>query len=268
MVFVALCYSLLWSWYLPGRQQYVLFNETASSLMPITCGVPQGSVLVHYYFWLIMLMIWKINWNVWKSFKLALLCATAQQNYCLLAGVRHPSVAHPSVKSVFSKPSSDLMPNFVKDYLCSPAVHHISKDFFSKFLFFYDICFFFSFSLTWDHMGVKISNDISESTYQIHSKKSCHSPSGGLYQYCSKNCEISKFGFLPIFFPFSLTRDHMGVKVSNDICSESIHQICSPKFMCTPGRISTKAGKRIVKFEMLTFFSVFLWPFNMVVNGE
>ena len=56
------------------------------------------------------------------------------------------------------------------------------------------------------------------------------------YQNCSKNWEISNFGFLPVFvFSFSLTWDHMGVKVSNYICSESIHQICSPKFMYAPG---------------------------------
>ncbi len=41
MVFVALCYHGL----KVDRQQYVLFNETKSSLMPITCEVPQGSVL-------------------------------------------------------------------------------------------------------------------------------------------------------------------------------------------------------------------------------
>ncbi len=52
-------------------------------------------------------------------------------------------------------------------------------------------------------MGVKISNDISsESTHQIHSQKIMHTPGEGLYQSCSKNCEISNFGFLPIFFVF------------------------------------------------------------------
>ncbi len=50
-------------------------------------------------------------------------------------------------------------------------------------------------------MGVKISNDISsESTHQIHSQKIMHTPGEGLYQSCSKNCEISNFGFLAIFF--------------------------------------------------------------------
>ncbi len=50
-------------------------------------------------------------------------------------------------------------------------------------------------------MGVKISNDISsESMQQIHSQKIIHNHREGLYQSCSKNCEISNFGFLAIFF--------------------------------------------------------------------
>ncbi len=50
-------------------------------------------------------------------------------------------------------------------------------------------------------MGVKISNDISsDSTHQIHFPKIMHTPGEGLYQSCSKNCEISNFGFLAFFF--------------------------------------------------------------------
>ncbi len=50
-------------------------------------------------------------------------------------------------------------------------------------------------------MGVKISNDISsENMQQIHSQKIMHTPGEGLYQICSKNCEISNFGFLANFF--------------------------------------------------------------------
>ncbi len=55
----------------------------------------------------------------------------------------------------------------------------------------------------------------------------------GLYKSCVKICEILNFGFLPFFF-VSLTWDRMGVKVSNDIASETTHQICSLKFMRTP----------------------------------
>ncbi len=42
--------------------------------------------------------------------------------------------------------------------------------------------FFFSFSLTWDHMGRKTSNDISESAQQICSQKFMHTPRKGIYQ--------------------------------------------------------------------------------------
>ncbi len=50
-------------------------------------------------------------------------------------------------------------------------------------------------------MGVKISNDISsDSMQQIHSQKIMHTPGEGLYQSCSKNCELSNFGVWAIFF--------------------------------------------------------------------
>ncbi len=60
--------------------------------------------------------------------------------------------------------------------------------------------FFFSFSLTWDHMGEKTSNYIlSESEQQICSQKVMHTPRKGLYQSYVKNCEFSNFRFLAIF---------------------------------------------------------------------
>ncbi len=47
---------------------------------------------------------------------------------------------------------------------------------------------YFSFSLKWDHMGVKVSNDISpERAHQICSAKFMDTPGEGLYQSCSKN---------------------------------------------------------------------------------
>ncbi len=68
----------------------------------------------------------------------------------------------------------------------------------------------------------------SLSNNHVHSKVD-------LYQSYSKNCEISSFGLLPIFFVlFSLTWDHITVKVSNDIFSESTHLICFSKFMHIP----------------------------------
>ncbi len=50
-------------------------------------------------------------------------------------------------------------------------------------------------------MGEKTSNGISsESAQQICSGKFMHTARNGLYQSCIKNCEISNFGFLAIFF--------------------------------------------------------------------
>ena len=57
-------------------------------------------------------------------------------------------------------------------------------------------------------MEENISNDISsESTHQTHSPKVIHTPRDGLYQSCSKNCEISNFDF---FFVFNNIGPHRG----------------------------------------------------------
>ena len=135
-------------------------------------------------------------------FILALLCATAQQIYYRHVCVRRPSGRCPW--NPFSQnPSSRLMLNFGGKV----PFHHISR----PFLFFENVAFlicydFFSFSLTWDHMGEKTSNDISsEITSHIHSKK-IHAysitPRREVYQSCSKKCEISNVGFFCIVFYF------------------------------------------------------------------
>ncbi len=138
-----------------------------------------------------------INWqlcNHWGFFSSTLCYCTAE----LLS-----SRGRPSVDILFSETVKWIDTKFYwQVYL-----HHISKPFvlFFKILNFWFFTFFFS-----DHMGVKISNDIpSQSTYQIHSQKSCillQSLYQSLYQSCSKNCEISNFGFLAIFFLFFFGR--------------------------------------------------------------
>ena len=66
------------------------------------------------------------------------------------------------------------------------------------------------------------------------SKKKTYSPKEDLYQSCSKTCEKLKFSdFCHFIFPF-LAWDHVGVKVSSDISSESTDQIHSPKLMYSP----------------------------------
>ncbi len=67
---------------------------------------------------------------------------------------------------------------------------------FLRFFILFSFYTFLSFSLTWDHMGGKISNDIaSEIKQQIHSRYS--------YQSWLKNeLRNSNFGFLPFFVCF------------------------------------------------------------------
>ncbi len=71
-------------------------------------------------------------------------------------------------------------------------------------------------------MGGKISNDSSESTQQIQSHTFMRTPKP------VKNLCNFKFYIFDNLFSFSLTWDHMGVKISNDI-SETTHQIHYPK---------------------------------------
>ena len=83
-------------------------------------------------------------------------------------------------------------------------IHHISRIFFIFFKivnFYFFFLRFFSFSSTWDHMGGKISNDISsESTHHIHSKKIMHTFKNGLSTKVVQR--IVKFPILDFFrFP-------------------------------------------------------------------
>ncbi len=82
-------------------------------------------------------------------------------------------------------------------------------------------------------MGEKNSDDISsESTHQIHSKKACIIL-GRVSTKVVQRIVNLKVWIFDKYFSFSLTWDHMEVKVSNDISSERTHY--PPKFMDTPG---------------------------------
>ncbi len=104
--------------------------------------------------------IWNKSWSL-RDFSvhfwfLAMLCATAQQSYCRHVGVCSPS----SIRKTFSEHVKHINAKFGGKV----PFHHISRAFFlflfSKFCIF-DFLRFFSFSLTWDHMGEKTSNGIS-----------------------------------------------------------------------------------------------------------
>ncbi len=90
-----------------------------------------------------------------------------------------------------------------------------------------------------------------------------HTPREGLYFRPTKIAQrIVKFQILDFvnfffFFLVLLTWDHMRIKVSNDISSERTHQICSQMSCILLARVSTKAVKRIVKFESLHFVAFF-----------
>ena len=92
--------------------------------------------------------------------------------------------------------------------------HHISRPFFFfclfcfflenfAFLIFYE---YFSCSLTWDHREKKPQTTsllkLRNTDSLQKKKKNMHTCREGLYQSCKKICEISNFGFLPIFFFF------------------------------------------------------------------
>ena len=48
--------------YLRSRNQTVISNEQESEMKETLCGVPQGSILVHYYFWFTsMIYHWYLN---------------------------------------------------------------------------------------------------------------------------------------------------------------------------------------------------------------
>ncbi len=62
---------------------------------------------------------------------------------------------------------------------------------------------FFIFSLTWDHMGGKCSNDISsETTQQIFFQKFTYTLGKRRHRRASKNCEIPDLEFLVFCFYF------------------------------------------------------------------
>ncbi len=97
---------------------------------------------------------------------LALLVFT-QQSYCRSAGFRRPSV-----NKGFSETATWIGTKFYGKL----PIHNISRPFFILFFFsnfsiFKFLPFFFSFSLTWDPMGAKISKRYSSLSFHSISTK-------------------------------------------------------------------------------------------------
>ncbi len=105
---------------------------------------------------------------------------------------RRPSVIRrSSIDIVFSDTTERINAKFLGNVPIISRGHFI---FVFQYLKFWIFMLFFSFSLTYYHMGDKISNDISsESTNQIHSQKLMYTPREGLYQNYLKNYKISNF---------------------------------------------------------------------------
>ncbi len=143
---------------------------------------------------------------------LPLLCATAGAELLssrltwasvLCASVR-PSV-RPSIKPIFSEPVKQINAKFGRKV----PFHHISRPVFSVFkilhLWFFTL-FFFSFSLTWDHIAEK---NVWKYTTDLL-QKIIHTPKKGLYQNCRSltapsdfiwgDPKRSAFGFFFFFF--------------------------------------------------------------------
>ncbi len=101
------------------------------------------------------------------------------------------------------------------------------------------------------------SKDTSEIIHQIHSP-----------MVSTKVVErIVKF-LMFAFFPFSLTLNHMGVKNSNNISSESTHGIHSTTPYILVGRVSAKVVKFIVKNERLNLCHFFCSFYFAVQHGN
>ncbi len=86
-----------------------------------------------------------------------------------------------------------------------------------------------------------------------------HTSRKGLYQSCSKNCEISIFGFLPFFFFFVFV--NMGPYGGNSFKRHLLWNNTPDLLPKIPvyswGRVSNTVVKRIVKFEDLDFWQFF-----------
>ena len=116
---------------------------------------------------------------------LALLCATAQESYCRHAGVRSPSVRRPSLKPVCSETVKQIK---IKFWEKLPVHHHISRLFFFVFQN-------LQFNVNMGPYGRQKFQ--KPSPLKVHNrftpKIECILLGGGLYQTCSKNCEILPF---------------------------------------------------------------------------
>ncbi len=125
-------------------------------------------------------------------------CATTQQSDCRHVGIRRPSI----VKPIFSEPVKQINAKFGGKV---PLTISIPVIFFFEFKAFDFYIFFFSFSLTWDHMGKKLQTTSPLKVLtKFTPKKSCILLGGSLPKLY-KDWRNFKFWIFTKFLPFSLT---------------------------------------------------------------
>ena len=167
-----------------------------------------------------------------------------------------PPVRRPSVKPIFAETAKRINAKFGgKLYLSTISPNIFFFNFFLRF---------FSFSLTWDHMGVKISNDISfESTHQILSPKITHTPRGFLPKLLT---ELWSFK-LWIFANFFSVSVNMVLHASERFKRHLLWEYAPdslPKSIYTTGE-GLYQNCEIWKFE---FLAIFLFFFFSVWHGS
>ena len=113
---------------------------------------------------------------------------------------------------------------------------------------------FYDFFVNMGPYGRKKSNDISsESKHHIHSQKIMRTSRKGLYQSCSKHCEISNFGFFcQFFFVFVNMGPYRGKSFKRHLLNNT-PDLCPKIHVYSWGGSLTKLLK-IVKFEILDFW--------------
>ncbi len=190
---------------------------------------------------------------------LALICATAQQSYCCRAAVRRLSARPSSVvrKTSFLRNRQAYERQNLGKATCPPDLQTI----FFLFQNFILLQKCFSFSLTWDHMGEHIQTTSSLiASNRTDSLPKIHSNSSFLPKLFNELWNV-KFWMFAHLFSFSFTRDHIGVRVSNDISSETPDSLPKLMYMYSPREGLCQSCE---KTEFLTI----LFTFNMLLNGR
>ncbi len=174
--------------------------------------------------------------------------------YCTTELLSWRGRLRPSVDIVFSETVKWIHTKFWLQVYLSTISPQTS--FFLKILNFW----FFTIFFRW-HMTIWEKKFQTPLKVRIRYTPKNHAYSwGGSLPKLPKDVWNFKFWIFAIFFfIFANMGPYMyGSKVSNDISSEITHQICQNSWILL-GRDSVKVVKRIVKFEILAIFVLFLF---------